>query len=105
MKTYTDAECEGMLAVAVGDFGQAVLDRNPTLIDHPYQLAAATSVTYNIGKTGYRRSTAARRFEAGDLAGGCKALTWWNKAGGRVVRGLVNRRNDEYRVCMTDLEN
>lgn len=103
MRRYTDAECEAMLADAVGDFGGAVLERNPNLREHPYVLAAATSLTYNIGKSAYARSTAARRFAAGDLRGGCHAMLRWNKAGGRVVRGLVNRRQAEYRVCMTGL--
>lgn len=103
MRRYNDAECEAMLADAVGDFGGAVLERNPNLREHPYVLAAATALTYNIGKSAYARSTAARRFAAGDLRGGCHAMLRWNKAGGRVVRGLVNRRQAEYRVCMTGL--
>jgi lysozyme len=62
--------------------------------------AAFTSLTWNIGTGGVCRSTALRRLNAGDIAGGCEALTWWNRAGGRVVRGLTNRRADEYRLCM-----
>jgi lysozyme len=62
--------------------------------------AAFTSLTWNIGTDGVCRSTALRRLNAGDIAGGCEALTWWNRAGGRVVRGLTNRRADEYRLCM-----
>ncbi len=103
MRRYSNAECEDMLAGAVGDFGAAVLERNPNLREHPHALAAATSLTYNIGKSAYARSTAARRFAAGDIAGGCAAIKMWNRAGGRVVRGLTNRRNAEYRLCMTGL--
>lgn len=103
MQHYTDAECADMLADGLADFAEPVLERNPNLRDRPYQLAAATSLAYNIGPSAYRGSTAARRFAAGDYAGGCEALTWWNKAGGRVVRGLQNRRQAEYRLCMTDL--
>jgi GH24 family phage-related lysozyme (muramidase) len=62
--------------------------------------AAFTSLTWNIGTGGVCRSTALRRLNAGDVAGACEALTWWNRAGGRVVRGLVNRRADEYQLCM-----
>jgi len=62
--------------------------------------AAFTSLTWNIGWGAIGRSTAMRRINAGDVAGGCEALTWWNKAGGRVIRGLVNRRQDEYRLCL-----
>lgn len=100
MRRYSDAECQDMLAEAVGDFGAAVLERNPNLRQHPYPLAAATSLSYNIGKSAYARSTVARRFAAGDLRGGCDAILLWNKAGGRVVRGLVNRRRAERELCL-----
>jgi lysozyme len=62
--------------------------------------AAMTTVAWNIGVSGLLRSTAMRRLNAGDVAGACEALTWWNKAGGRVVRGLVNRRADDKRLCL-----
>ncbi|MEP4038258.1 glycoside hydrolase family protein [Pseudophaeobacter sp.] len=66
----------------------------------PERDAAYVSLAYNVGIRGAGRSTATRRLNAGDIASGCQALTWWNKAGGRVVRGLVRRRTDEYRLCM-----
>lgn len=66
----------------------------------PQTDAAMTSLTWNIGTGGICRSTALRRLNAGDVAGACEALTWWNRAGGRVIRGLVNRRADEHRLCM-----
>lgn len=66
----------------------------------PERDAAYVSLAYNVGIRGAGRSTATRRLNAGDVAGGCKALTWWNKAGGRVVRGLVNRRAHEHALCM-----
>ena len=103
MRRYTDAECEEMLAEALGDFGKVVLERNPTLRERPYQLAAATSLAYNIGPSAYRRSTVARRFQERRWREGCDAILMWNKAGGRVVKGLVNRRNAERRLCLTDL--
>ena len=62
--------------------------------------AAYSSLSFNVGWGGVRKSTATRRLNAGDIAGGCEALTWWNKAGGRVVRGLVNRRAEEVDLCM-----
>ena len=62
--------------------------------------AAYVSLAYNAGVAGIGKSTATRRLNAGDIRGGCKALGWWNKAGGRVVRGLVNRRADETRLCL-----
>ena len=103
MRRYSDAECEAMLAEGLVDFAAPVLKRNPELRDHPYQLAAATSLSYNIGTAAYNRSTVARRFSAGNWRGACDAFLLWVKAGGKTVKGLVRRREDERRVCLTEL--
>ena len=66
----------------------------------PQTDAAFTSLTWNIGTGGICRSTALRRLNAGDVVGGCNAMAMWNQAGGRAVRGLVNRRADETRLCL-----
>ena len=49
--------------------------------------SAATRLSFNIGVVAFCRSTAARRFNAGDWRGGCDAFLAWNKArvGGRLV--------------------
>lgn len=64
---------------------------------------AYTSLAYNAGVSAISKSTAVRRLNEGDIAGGCEAIGWWNRAGGRVVRGLVNRRADEVRLCRIGL--
>ena len=64
---------------------------------------AYISLAFNAGIRAVGRSTATKRLNAGDIAGGCQALTWWNKAGGRVIRGLVRRRSEEYALCMQGL--
>lgn len=101
---YSLAECEAMLARELLEYrhglhGHMTYDtrsnRLPVLRD-----VAFTSLAYNVGIRAAGRSTAVRRLNAGRVAGACTALTWWNKAGGRVWRGLVNRRNDEYQLCM-----
>jgi lysozyme len=71
--------------------------------DRENQLIASVSLAYNIGTAGFCRSTAARRFNAGDWAGGCDAFLLWNKAGGRVVRGLQLRRERERALCLKGL--
>ena len=80
-----------------------MLDRNPGLRERPHQLAAATSLAYNIGLSAYRRSTVAGRFSQGRWREGCNAIARWNKAGGRVIRGLVRRREAERRICLEGL--
>ena len=65
--------------------------------------AAANEEWTPITATRGCRSTAARRFNAGDWRGGCEAFLMWNKAGGRPVRGLTLRRQRERALCMKGL--
>jgi lysozyme len=51
----------------------------------------------------YCGSTVDRRFDARQWAAACDAFLMWNKAGGRVVAGLANRRAAERALCMKDL--
>ncbi len=101
---YTKAECEAMLAREILSyrvglhryFNEAALStRLPVGRD-----VAFVSLAYNVGTAGAGRSTAVRRLNGGDVPGACEALTWWNKAGGRVLRGLVNRRSEEREMCL-----
>jgi GH24 family phage-related lysozyme (muramidase) len=105
--SYTPEQCREMLAREVREYREG-LHRYFVAETKARRLtaerdAAYTSLAYNAGIRAIGRSTATRRLNAGDIAGGCKALGWWNKAGGRVVRGLVNRRADEVRLCLSGL--
>ncbi|WP_292451224.1 lysozyme [Mesorhizobium sp.] len=66
----------------------------------PTRDAAYTSTAFNVGVAGIGKSTATRRLNDGDIAGGCQALTWFDKAGKRVLRGLFERRKREKALCM-----
>lgn len=102
MQTYTLAQCRVFLHTAIrSDFGKGVLACTPTIATTVYQLGAAISVAYNIGVAGWCGSSMAKGFKAGDWYAACNAMALWNKAGGVVVTGLVNRRNDEMRACFT----
>lgn len=100
MRPYTPQECREMLNRAITQtYGPQVLACTPAIGDYPGAFAAAISLAYNIGPAAYCKSTAAKRFQAGDLKGGCKAFAMWVKAGGRVLPGLVNRREAEIELC------
>lgn len=102
---FTDTQCRAMLARRLTEDYRAGLHRyfsHDTIANRltPHRDAAYVSLAYNVGIRGAGKSTATRRLNAGDIRGGCVALGWWNKAGGRVVRGLVNRRSDEVVMCL-----
>jgi len=101
---YTRAECEAMLAREILDYRRGLhvyfLPQTKAALLPAARDLAFVSLAYNAGIAGAGKSTAARRLNAGQVAAACEALTWWNKAGGKVVRGLVRRRADEYGLCM-----
>jgi lysozyme len=103
MQRYSDAQCSAMLSDRLADYAGPVLARNPELRGHDNQVIAASSLSYNIGVAAYRNSTVAKRFSAGNWKGACDAILMWNRAGGRVVKGLDNRRKAERAVCLKGL--
>lgn len=104
-KFYTDAECIQRLERQAIAHAAEVKRCTPRITGS--QLVAAASLTYNIGGPAYCGSTAAKRFNAGDLRGGCNAMLAWNKARVNgvltVVRGLANRRAGERAICVQGL--
>mgnify|MGYP001600167175 CR=1 FL=1 len=99
----TPGECKAMLAEDLPRY-QAMVKRGvPKIEDYPLPVQVAVlSLTYNIGGGGFAHSTVARRLNAGDRKGACDAFMMWVKAGGRTVKGLVNRRRAERALCLKD---
>lgn len=69
----------------------------------PNQYGAMLSLAYNIGLGAFGKSTCLKRFNVGDMEGAAEALTWFNKAGGKVLRGLVRRREAERDLFLSDV--
>ncbi|GAB4209906.1 MAG: hypothetical protein Fur0019_17260 [Tibeticola sp.] len=67
-----------------------------------HEFDAYVSLAYNIGPAAFCRSTIVKRLRQTppDYEGACAAVKMWNQAGGRVLPGLVKRREAEYRLCM-----
>jgi lysozyme len=63
-----------------------------------------TSWAFNVGGSAACKSTAARKWNAGDKAGACVELLRWNRAGGKVHQGLTIRRQKESRACLEGLQ-
>ena len=59
------------------------------------QFDAMVLLCYNIGESGFARSSVVRNFNAGNLQKAADSFLLWNKAGGLVSKGLTNRRNIE----------
>ncbi len=92
--TMTEAEATTRLEREVGEFAEGVLKactRKPT----DNQLAATIALAFNIGLGAFQRSSVLRHHNAGNFNQARDAFALWNKAGGKVLAGLVRRRAAE----------
>ena len=111
--TKTKAECDAILEERVKrDYYEPLVREVPGFTRFPVSVQASMiSGAYNFGVSGMVNSTAARLAVAGKYREACEAQTAWNKAGGRVVQGLVKRREmgdaqraGEAEVCVSGLD-
>lgn len=116
----TKAECEAMLYErAYRDFYLPMAKcAAPAFVQAPVPVQAAMlggGFNFGVGSIKPRRgwcgSSAADAIRARNWPGACVAQTAWNRAGGEVVQGLVNRREmgdasrlGEGELCVTGLQ-
>lgn len=90
----TQAQADEYLVASLVKYEAAVqnaLRRSP----NQNQFDACVSLCFNIGPGAFAGSSIVRRFNEGDAQGAADAFRLWNKAGGKVLQGLVNRREEE----------
>ncbi len=90
---WTQAQCDERLAEDLVRYAAevaAALEGAPT---SPNQFDALVSFHYNTGAIA--RATLTRKHVAGDHEGAAREFARWNRAAGRVLKGLVNRRAAE----------
>lgn len=77
-------------------FATGLMKMSPTLLhENDRRIAAVLSWVYNLGLGAYRVSTFKKRVDARDWSGAAAECLKWNKARGRVMRGLTRRRTAE----------
>ena len=62
------------------------------------QFDALVVWVYNLGPTNFRNSTLLKELNSGNYTAAGKEITRWNKAGGKVLAGLVKRREAEAKL-------
>ena len=93
---WTQAQCDERL---VDDLARYAADVTRAIGDAPTsqaQFDALVSFHYNTGAIA--RATLTKKHRAGDFAGAATEFARWNRAGGRVLKGLVRRRAEEAKL-------
>ena len=90
----SEPQAEAYLVKALDKFGALIKPHISAPINEN-EWAAFMSLAYNIGPGAFAKSSALRKFNAGDKRGAANAILLWNRAGGRVMKGLERRRAAE----------
>ena len=107
---HTKTAVEGMRITAAGaefllradlEWVEGVLNNNVKVPLKQNEYDALASLIYNIGGPAFKRSTLLRLLNNGaDKVDVANEFLRWNKAGGKVVKGLTNRRERERQLFL-----
>ena len=93
---WTEQRAQDALDKHLLYFATGLLKLSPRLVNATdARIAALISFCYNCGLGNYRISTLKKRVDAGDWVGASTEILKWNKAAGRVMKGLTRRRQAE----------
>lgn len=85
-------------------FLPSVLNLCPILANYPCRLGAIVSFTYNLGASNLKISTMRKRINEKRWEEAANELLKWNKASGKVNKGLQIRRNAEKALFLSQSE-
>jgi lysozyme len=93
-RTFTMEEVNEILKKDLNRFERGVLRLCPNGLTQS-RFDALVSFSFNVGLGNLQRSSVRMRHNRGDYDGAAEAFLMWTKAAGRVLPGLVKRRQDE----------
>lgn len=93
-RTLTMDEVDELLKKDLAKFERGVLRLCPNHLTQP-RFDALVSFAFNVGLGNLQSSTLRQKHNRGDILAAAKEFLKWNKAGGKVFRGLTVRRQDE----------
>ena len=94
-RVWTKTEIDELFRTDVGNFERGVLRLVPSVVGRQGSFDALVSISYNFGLGNLQRSTIRMRANRGDWEGAADAFRVWTKGGGKVLPGLVKRREAE----------
>lgn len=96
MPPISEPEAEALLQRDACIFHRAAGNLSPGLwLAGDARHAAIADFCFNLGTTRYKASTLKRRVDVGDWIGAREELQKWVRGGGRILPGLVLRREAE----------
>jgi len=94
-RILTMGEVDAILAQDLGRFERGVARLCPAAVGHQGRFDALVSFAFNVGLGNLQRSSLRMKTNRGEFEEAADEFMKWTKAGGRVLPGLVKRRQDE----------
>jgi GH24 family phage-related lysozyme (muramidase) len=100
-RVWTKTEIDELFRADVGTFERGVLRLVPGVVGRQGSFDALVSISFNFGLGNLQRSTIRMRANRGDWDGAADAFRVWTKGGGKVLPGLVKRREAEIALFLS----
>ena len=100
-RVWSKEEIEKLFADDVASFERGVLRLVPGVVGRQGAFDALVSISFNFGLGNLQRSTIRMKANRGDWEGAAEAFMAWTKGGGKVLPGLVKRREAEIALFLS----
>jgi lysozyme len=100
-RVWTKTEIDELFRDDVASFERGVLRLVPGVVGRQGSFDALVSISFNFGLGNLQRSTIRMRANRGDWDGAAEAFRVWTKGGGKVLPGLVKRREAEIALFLS----
>ncbi len=100
-RVWTKQEIDKLFEDDVASFERGVLRLVPGSAGRQGRFDALVSISFNFGLGNLQRSTIRMRANRGDWEGAADAFRVWTKGGGKVLPGLVKRREAEIALFLS----
>ena len=100
-RVWTKTEIEELFRMDVASFERGVLRLVPGVVGRQGSFDALVSFAFNAGLGNLQRSQIRMRANRGDWEGAAEAFMAWTRGGGKVLPGLVRRRQAEIALFLS----
>ena len=100
-RVWSKEEIDQLFADDISSFERGVLRLVPGVVGRQGSFDALVSISFNFGLGNLQRSTIRMKANRGDWDGAADAFRVWTKGGGKVLPGLVKRREAEIALFLT----
>jgi lysozyme len=99
-KTFTNEEIDAILKRDLNRFELGVHKMLPNVRLRQHEFDAIVSFCFNLGLGCFQRSTIRQALLRGDKESAMESLVKYCRAGGKILKGLQNRRLDERKLFL-----